>query len=202
MAEPARTPSFDHDRESAVARLTDSVGAGRLTLAEFDERARQAYAATSASALAAVTADLPVPTAPPPVRRKARRWVVALIGGSTVAGRWRLSGTMTSVSVMGGSTLDLREVELDGAQVTITTVALMGGDDIYVPDGVEVEVTGFALLGGNDEHGMTTAVHPGAPVVRIRAFALMGGVDVWRVPAGADVGSLRKVRKQIKHLGH
>jgi len=84
--------------------------------------------------------------------------VVALLGGSTITGRWWLSGTLTSVSVMGGSTLDLRGVELDGAEVTITTIAVMGGDEIYVPDGVEVEVA---------------AAQPGAPLVRIRAFALM-----------------------------
>ena len=185
-----------------MARLTEQVGDGRLTLAEFDERARQVYSATSRHELAAVTSDLPVQAVPTGVRRRARRWVVALLGGSTITGRWRLSGTLTSVSVMGGSTLDLRGVELDGAEVTITTIAIMGGDEIYVPDGVEVEVTGFALMGGNDEYGQVAAAQPGAPLVRIRAFALMGGVNVWHVPAGSSASSLKKVRSAVRHLGH
>ncbi len=201
VVEPLETPPADGDREAVVARLTEHIGAGHLTLAQFDERARRAYAATSRDELMAVTSDLPSPTVPAHGRRRARRWVVALLGGSTLTGRWRLSGTLTSVSVMGGSILDLRDVELDGAEVTITTLALMGGDDIYVPDGIEVEMTGFALMGGNDEHGATTAVRPGAPMVRIRAFAVMGGVDLWRVPAGSDTGSLKQVRARVKHLG-
>ncbi|MQA13548.1 MAG: DUF1707 domain-containing protein [Pseudonocardiaceae bacterium] len=202
MAEPYETPPADGDREAAVARLTEHVGSGHLTLAEFDARARQTYSATSTGELVAVTADLSAPTAPAPPRRRARRWVVALLGGSTVTGRWRLSGTLTSISLMGGTTLDLRDVELDGAEVTITTIALLGGDDIYVPDGVDVEMTGFALMGGNDEYGVTTEVRPGAPRVRIRAFAVMGGVDLWRVPAGSSTRSLRQVRKRIKHHWH
>jgi len=40
------------------------------------------------------------------------------MGGSTVAGRWRLSRKLTSISVMGGNDLDLRGVELDGTEVT------------------------------------------------------------------------------------
>lgn len=201
VTELSESPLPDSDREAVVARLTEHAGAGHLTLAQFDERARRAYAAASRDELTAVTSDLPSSTTPVRARRRARRWVVALLGGSTLTGRWRLSGTLTSVSVMGGSTLDLRDVELDGAEVTITTLALMGGDDIYVPDGVEVEMTGFALMGGNDEHGATTSMHPGAPVVRIRAFAVMGGVDLWRVPAGSDTGSLKHARARVKHLG-
>ncbi len=193
-------PPSDGDRHAVVARLTEQVGDGRLTLAEFDDRARQAYAATSGNELIAVTSDLPAQPAPAGARRRARRWVVALLGGSTITGRWRLSGTLTSISVMGGSTLDLRGVELDGAEVTITSIAMMGGDEIYVPDGVEVEVTGFALMGGNDEHGQADP-QPGAPLVRIRAFALMGGVNVWHVPAGSGATSLKKVRAAAKKLG-
>ncbi|MDQ3885710.1 MAG: DUF1707 domain-containing protein [Actinomycetota bacterium] len=201
MAEPPQTPPSDREREVVVTRLTEQAGAGNLTLAEFDERARQVYRASSREELAAVTSDLPALTGPAPSRRRARRWVVALLGGSTLTGRWRLSGNLTSVSIMGGSTLDLRNVELDGTEVTITAIALMGGDEIYIPDSVEVDMTGFALLGGNDDHGGPSAIRPGAPVVRIRAFALMGGIDVWRVPAGSGGGSLREVRAQVKQLG-
>jgi hypothetical protein len=34
--------------------------------------------------------------------------------------------------------------------------------------------------------------------VRIRSFALFGGVDVYRVPADADTESLGKARDQAK----
>lgn len=201
MADVLALPPSDGDREAVVARLTELTGTGHLTLAEFDERARKAYAAPSRAELAAVTADISVTAATATTRRRPRRWVGALLGGSTVSGRWRLSGRLTSISVLGGSTLDLRNVELDGGEATIATIALLGGDDIYVPDGVDVEVTGFAIMGGHDEHGPATAVRPGAPVVRVRAFAFMGGSDVWRVPPGSSHSSLGKVRKRIKRRG-
>lgn len=197
--EPDLEPS-DRERESVVARLTEHTGVGHLTLTEFDERARRAYRAGSAGELAAVTSDLPASYAPHPSRRRPRRWVVSLMGGSTVAGRWRLSGNLTSISVMGGNDLDLRDVELDGAEVTITSVSLMGGDDIYLPAGVDAELSGFALMGGDDQHGGSAAPGRGAPVVRIRSFSLMGGCDVWRVPSGSTAASLSDLRRRIKAL--
>lgn len=49
----------DTDRERTVAELSEHTAAGRLTLDEFDERARAAYAARTIGDLAALTADLP-----------------------------------------------------------------------------------------------------------------------------------------------
>jgi hypothetical protein len=58
----------------------------------------------------------------------------------------------------------------------------MGGSDIVVPDGVHVELSGFALLGGNDLRlGDAPLPPPSAPVVRVRAYSLLGGTDVKRV---------------------
>jgi hypothetical protein len=197
-SEPGGPAPTDEDREAVVARLTEQTGAGRLTLAEFDERARLAYLANSRDELAAVTADLPAPSAPVPARRRARRWAVGVLGGSTIAGRWRMGESMWSVAVLGGNTLDLRGVELDAPEVTITTFAVLGGDEIYIPEGVEVEISGIALFGGDDLHGRANAARPGAPVVRIRSFAFLGGAEIYRVPAEADTAPLGKARDRAK----
>lgn len=55
----------DDERDALVGRLREAVGAGRLDLAEFDRRAAAAYAASSRSQFAALTADL-VPAPRPP----------------------------------------------------------------------------------------------------------------------------------------
>ena len=47
------------DREAVVERLQQAVGEGRITLAEFDERAGAAYDAKTRGDLEALTADLP-----------------------------------------------------------------------------------------------------------------------------------------------
>lgn len=49
----------DAERESVVQRLQRALTEGRLTIREFDERTRDAYAALTRADLAALTADLP-----------------------------------------------------------------------------------------------------------------------------------------------
>jgi hypothetical protein len=58
----------DADREAAVTALGEHYAAGRLSKAEFDERADQAWAARTASALWPLFADLPHPSSAPPAR--------------------------------------------------------------------------------------------------------------------------------------
>src|SRR5215467_3637405 len=50
----------DADREAVVAHLSAAAAEGRLTLNEFSERARLAYASTTAGELATLVRDLPI----------------------------------------------------------------------------------------------------------------------------------------------
>jgi len=69
LPEPPPThPPTDQQPEAAIARLTEHIGAGHLTLAEFDERVRDSYRATSTAELARFTADLPALDTPSPAR--------------------------------------------------------------------------------------------------------------------------------------
>jgi hypothetical protein len=58
----------DADRDRVVASLQQHVGAGRLTVDEFDHRAATAYHARTVGELADLTRDLPTST-PPMVTR-------------------------------------------------------------------------------------------------------------------------------------
>jgi hypothetical protein len=51
----------DADRERVAGQLRTSLGEGRLTLGEFDERVAAVYAARTYGDLIAVTSDLPAP---------------------------------------------------------------------------------------------------------------------------------------------
>lgn len=75
----------DAERETVVERLQVALGEGRLTVTEFDERARDAYAATTRADLAALTADLPEAELRPAVPEH-RRWadMVITLGVLTV----------------------------------------------------------------------------------------------------------------------
>jgi hypothetical protein len=206
--QPADTSALrasDAERDRVVDLLSEHAAVGRLTLAELEERAQRAYDAKTHGELEALTRDLPdqkpagrqVRERP---RRRATRWFVAIMGGSNRRGRFRLSGSVNSIALMGGDTIDLREAEIDGDEVVINAFAVMGGTDIYAPDSVELIVEGFALMGGNDERGSQRPARPGAPVIRIRAYSLMGGIDVWRLPAEARGKSLKEAKRAARQL--
>jgi hypothetical protein len=201
----------DAERDRTLDALAHAASAGRLTLQELETRSELALQATTRGQLHEVTSDLPASSdaaatattaAHLSPKRRPTRWNISVMGGSDKRGRWRVGERLTSVAVMGGGDLDLRDAVLEADEVTITAVAVMGGIAIYVPDTVDVDVSGIALLGGNDERGSTRPPRPGAPVVRIRVFALMGGVDVWRLPAEASTESLRDARRAAKALEH
>jgi len=177
----------DAEREATVVRLREAGGEGRLTLEELAERVEAADAARTRGELDALTADLPESTAwrdgaTPDVPRKERRWIVAIMGGETRKGRWRPSRRTNAIAVMGGIDIDLREAQLaDGAE--ILAIPVMGAVSITVPEGVSVEMSGFALMGGNSGPDDRVLPLPNSPVVRVRAFSLMGGVVVERKKA-------------------
>lgn len=190
----------DEERHRVVELLGEHAGEGRLTLAELEERVAQAYAATTRAELAELTKDLPAAPDTATPRRGVSRWFVAIMGGSRRRGRRRLSGRLNVVAIMGGDDLDLREAEIEGGELLINVFALMGGPTIYVPDSVELELTGPAIMGGNDERGSDRQPRPGAPLIRVRSFALMGGTVVWRLPAETRGMSLKEARRVAKEL--
>ncbi|SFP11324.1 protein of unknown function [Geodermatophilus dictyosporus] len=58
-AERGRIRAGDADRESTVRSLQRGLAQGRLTVQEYDERVRAAYAARTLGELAELTQDLP-----------------------------------------------------------------------------------------------------------------------------------------------
>jgi Domain of unknown function (DUF1707)/Cell wall-active antibiotics response 4TMS YvqF len=177
----------DADREAAVTQLRKAGGEGRLTFEELADRVGQADAARTRADLDALVSDLPA-TQPgaAPAERKERSWVVAVMGGAERKGRWHPAPRTNVVTVMGGAAIDLRDARIDGPELEITAVTIMGGIEVIVPEGVAVEIGGFALLGGNTAPRQAP-VAPGAPVVRVRAYSLMGGIGVSRKRARRSV---------------
>jgi hypothetical protein len=113
----------------------------------------------------------------PETTQSPRSTTIAVLGGLRLAGRLRLPRRLLHISLLGGMDLDLSQAELTGPRLDIVKVSLLGGVDLVVPAGVRVEVGGFVLLGGKDIERRPES-SPGAPVVRVRAFGLIGGVRV------------------------
>jgi class 3 adenylate cyclase len=182
----------DADRDDAVTLLREHVVVGRLTLDEFSERVGLALRARTRDDIAGAMTDLPTlaVAAEESTRRRSRRRFVAVMSGSEAKGRWRLNGRTTAVAVMGGCDIDLRQAEIDGPEVVITAVAFWGGIQIIVPEGFDVELEGFSFMGGRDLKLRNVPRIPGSPRIRVRGFAIMGGISVESRPSrpGRTIG--------------
>ena len=180
----SETPAIrasDSEREHTVELLQRHSVDGRLTLEEFAGRMERAYEAKTRDELEELTRDLPeTGAATTPARRQKAptRWIVSVMSGTEKRGRWRLARNTNVICVMGGAELDLRHAVLEDVDSTITVIAVMGGAEIIVPEGVDVDVDGFAFMGGKEFKPSATPPPPSAPSVRIKAYALMGGIEV------------------------
>jgi hypothetical protein len=93
----------------------------------------------------------------------------------------------TLVTVFGGADVDGSAEPGEGARLTIVTV--LGGARVVVPAGARLKVGGFGFLGGRkiDVHSK-----PDGPKIRLRAFAVLGGIDVseaQRASVGTSAGT-------------
>jgi hypothetical protein len=179
----------DSEREHTIACLREHCVAGRLTLDELSGRIRSVYDARTQADLDTVTQDLPAltpmaasATYARSALRKATRWTVACLSSETRKGRWRLDEQTAALAFMGNCVLDLRQVALDAPEATIIAISVMGSIDIIVPEGVDVDLGGFSFMGSKDCRTNDALVHPGAPLIRVQAYTLMGSVTIKSKP--------------------
>ena len=91
-------------------------------------------------------------------------------------GRDGSAGWAYGISLIGGADLDFGGAEFAAPEVEFSRFSLIGGISAKVPPGVRVEVSGFTLLGGRSVR-LPEPV-PGAPVLRLRLFSIIGGISV------------------------
>jgi hypothetical protein len=189
---PLELRASDADRERVAKILHDAMAEGRLTVDELDERLQIVYKSKTLGELVPVTADLPVahprammqaaPQNLPDYRiggTPGASGSFAMMSGFNREGNWVVPRYHTAFAFMGGGKLDLTEARFAEAEATIQAVAFMGGIEIIVPDDITVKVQGFGFMGGFDNRGSSEGP-PGAPVLTINGFAMMGGVEVKR----------------------
>lgn len=108
------TRAADADRERVAQRLRLAVDDGRLSLTEYDDRLRAAYAATTYADLHRVTSDLPeLPDAQLPTDREARATTRLRQDLAEWAAEWRswLDGAIIMITVWGLMSMAAGEVK-------------------------------------------------------------------------------------------
>jgi hypothetical protein len=187
----------DADRERMVRILREHAAEGRLTLEEFTERMSEAYLARTRDELQALSRDLPASYLPNAARRRPTRFLFALLGSIERDGRIRVRRRIGCLMGLGNIDLDLRQATFEGDVITIVALGTFGAIDVYVPEGVEVDLHGFAFGGHKEARGNDPLPLAGTPLLRVYAFGLFAGIDVWRVPIAWAQKSLSEVIRGI-----
>ncbi len=178
----------DADRDHVATLLTTAYAEGRLSKDEHDERLDQLLQAKTFDDLIPLTSDLVVvaPSAPPPTSNVAIDTTqttdepdrhIAIFGGVTRKGDWRVRRKTQSFALFGGMDLDMREAVFEAPVVEISGFWCFGGLDIKVPEGMQVRDQTGGIFGGTDVRDLGEPI-PGAPTLVIKGVALFGGVSV------------------------
>ena len=205
-------------RQRVVDTLMEHFGNDVLNMAEFEQRLDGANQSASEAELNDLLADLPATELPVPAgsvvparggtpvmvsadRVKERAYLVSCMGGTNRTGRWVPARSNFAVGVMGGFSLDFREAMLGPGVTDVNVFVLMGGGEIIVPPEMEVEVSGFAFMGGFDhETDEPLRPNPDRPILRIKGFAMMGGVGV-EVRLPGETAREAKKRRRLERKG-
>ena len=81
----AEIRASDADRDAALSELSEHFQAGRLTAAEFDDRAGQALAARTWGELRTLLRDLPAPTSAAAPQQPSRRPALVPLAATGIA---------------------------------------------------------------------------------------------------------------------
>jgi len=170
-------------REAAVEALQRAAGDGRLPLNEFSERVGTALTAETQDQLETATAGLEV--APPVGSMRSVSSIVTFFGHRRQIDRWRLPGTLRVRALFGDVYIDLRQVIVNDEVAEISAFTVFGNLCVDLPEGVEVELTGFDVLGDRELRLAPVPRRPGTPLIRVRAYGLLGDVYV-RTPTEGE----------------
>ena len=182
----------DADRDQVATLLSTAYAEGRLSREEHEERLDQLMAAKTFDDLLPITRDLVIvgPPAPVATSQSSSRFaidttgqnpesdkMIAIFGGVTRKGRWRVRRNTHALALFGGMDLDLRDAIFEAPVVEISGFWCFGGLDIKVPEGIEIQDQTAGIFGGTDVRDVGDPA-PGAPTLVIKGVSLFGGVSI------------------------
>jgi hypothetical protein len=184
----------DADRYRVAEVLREAAGEGRLELDELDERLELTWGAKTYADLVPITADLHAAPHTPPVGPPVplsggvpavgHASSVAIMGECKRRGVWQVPAHHAAFSLMGSITLDLRQAVLSARETIINASAIMGDVKILIPAHMHAVVDGTPIMGdyGQGKDKVAADLGPDSPTIRVRGLALMGSVQVVRLP--------------------
>jgi hypothetical protein len=203
---PSRGGSDDieAERERALDSITTAFSQGSITLEDYESRAGAIQNARAPADIDAQILDLPkaeLPRDPPPrgrsspLRRAAEPrpeddflvesrsgspdFSLCVMGDRKMVGDWLNSDQAVTFTLMGSTTLDLRDTALPPGRLKIDAVAIMGEVKIIVPRGLPVRMSAFPFMGeANVQASVERRVDRNRPWLDVSGIALMGSITV------------------------
>ena len=197
---------LDGERQTALDSITSAFAFGKISLEEYEARAEKIQKASASGAIAEQTRDLPrgeMPRSAPEGRPgpvSARRpypspapasdllveqrdgspeFSLCVMGERKLTGDWLNSDQATSFTLMGSTTLDLRNTALPPGRLKIDAIAIMGEIRILVPRGLPVKMSAIPFMGEANVHSsVEQRIDRRSPWVDISGIALMGSIIV------------------------
>ena len=139
----------------------------------------------------------PVQSEPASQRGVETQRILTVFGSNSRSGYWEPPERLEVLSLFGGVTLDFTDANLYSGISFVNCLEIFGGIDIIVPAELEVDANGTGLFGGFDlqalkkrkrgifsrrrsEPAPDLSYDPDdePPLLRVRGFALFGGVSV------------------------
>jgi hypothetical protein len=188
-------------RQTALDSITTAYAHGSISLDEYESRAGFIQNAKSLVDIDAQILDLPKSSIPPYPKNTTSRnpaqktfdeadlqierrdgspeFSLCIMGDRKLAGDWLNSDQATSFTLMGSTTLDLRNTALPPGRLKIDALAIMGEIKILVPHGLPVKMSAFPFMGEAHVHrSVEQRIVRGQPWVDVSGLALMGSIVV------------------------
>lgn len=180
--EPPRERASDGEREDVATMLARAMVAGRLTPAEYSERAASAQAARYRDELDGLLGDLPGAVLHSSHGSDVLEIEAGLGGAISRRGYWKVPPTVRVRSWVGGVLLDLSEAECATTVVVVELATGMCSPTVVLPENGTADVDDLRISAGSVRDETVHRRERGEPHVSVRGRHAFGDV-VLRHPA-------------------
>jgi hypothetical protein len=210
---PAASIRVGHrERDAVVAALQEAAGAGRLSMAELDDRLEAALQAKTYADLDPLVADLSVqlpsgalsssrsPAQRPPTAGYSREDPLRLDGGMSSekrAGVWTVPPFMLINQGLGSVKLNCLEATPAAQLIEIEVIGGAGSIVLVLPDGWAVDADRLSKLWGSKSVNVPREPAPGKPLLLIYGALGLGSFKV----RSASRFDQRRIERKHRELG-
>jgi hypothetical protein len=170
----------DAEREQVAEKLRVAAGAGRIDLAELEDRLDQAYRAKTYSELNALLADLPDSRPAGALATPAPETMLLKTHGSTVKqnGRWTVPRKIVIDCGVPNVIIDFTEASCAHREVTVEANCGLGNIKLIVPRGWTVRIDGSSTNTSHISDKADAPTDPAAPTLTLIGHPRSGHIRI------------------------